>query len=65
MDKMKKLIFISVLLTSSLFSQTAEAIIEAAEDLIKGESAYGITLMTVTTPDYTRKLEMESWERNP
>ena len=58
---MKKLILITALLTTPLFSQTAEEIIEAAEDLIKGESAYGKTIMTVVTPDYTRELEMESW----
>ena len=58
---MKKIMLIAALVTSPLFSQTAEEIIEAAEDLIKGESAYGKTIMTVVTPDYTRELEMESW----
>ncbi len=58
---MKKIILITALLTTPLFSQTADEIIEAAEDLIKGETAYGKTIMTVVTPDYTRELEMESW----
>ena len=44
-----------------LEAQTAEEIIKKAEDVIKGESAYGIVEMKVETPDYTRVLKMESW----
>lgn len=45
----------------NLFSQTAEEIIDKAENLIKGSSAQGVIEMTVITPDYERTLKMESW----
>ncbi|MCF8239922.1 MAG: outer membrane lipoprotein-sorting protein [Melioribacteraceae bacterium] len=44
-----------------MFPQTAEEIINKAEDNLKGENAHGIIKMTVETPDYTRELKMESW----
>ena len=58
--------FYSIILALSAFfnqtfAQTAEEIINKAEDIIKGTSAYGDITMTVVTPDYTRSLEMESW----
>lgn len=43
------------------FSQTAEEIIQKAEDSIKGDSAHGTIEMTVVTPNYTRAMRMESW----
>ncbi len=55
--------FVLTLLTfcCPLYSQTAEEIIQKAEDSIKGKSARGIVEMTVVTPDYTRAMKMESW----
>ena len=51
-----------VLLIPILISaQTAEEIIDKAENAIKGKSAHGIIEMTVETPDYVRNLTMESW----
>lgn len=45
----------------SLSAQTANEIIDKAENLIKGKSAHGIIEMAITTPDYERTLKMESW----
>lgn len=44
-----------------IFAQTANEIIEKAEDILKGESAHGVIEMTVKTSDYERTLKMESW----
>ena len=56
------MIILTLLLLAQLaFSQKAEDIIRKSEDLIKGKSCHGIFTMTVTTPDYTRTMEMESW----
>ncbi len=47
---------------SSAFSQDASQIIQRAEDAIKGKtSSHSIMEMTITTPDYTRTMKMESW----
>jgi outer membrane lipoprotein-sorting protein len=54
-------IIITLVLTQLAFSQTAEDIIRAAEDRVKGKSCSGTFIMTVTTPDYTRTMEMDSW----
>ncbi|MFC2133461.1 outer membrane lipoprotein-sorting protein [Bacteroidota bacterium] len=42
-------------------AQSAEEIIQKAEDSIKGSTAYGEIEMTVETVDFTRQLVMESW----
>jgi outer membrane lipoprotein-sorting protein len=42
-------------------AQTAEEIIRKAEGLMKGKTSRGTFVMTVVTPDYTRKMEMDSW----
>lgn len=42
-------------------AQSAEKIIQKAEDAIKGKSAHGDVEMTVETADFTRTLSMESW----
>ncbi len=47
--------------STSLSSQSAEEIIRKSENLIKGKSCQGTFVMTVETPDYTRRMEMESW----
>lgn len=51
------LLFIS----NTAFAQTATEIVKKSEELLKGDSSRGRFMMTVTTPDYTRKMEMESW----
>lgn len=43
------------------FSQSAEEIIRKSEDLVKGKTCKGTFVMTVTTPSYTRTMEMDSW----
>jgi outer membrane lipoprotein-sorting protein len=46
----------------SIFGQDAKAIIQKAEDSIKGKiSSHSIMEMTIETPDYTRTMKMESW----
>jgi len=54
---------IIILLISANFvlSQSAEEIIKKSEDLIKGKTSHGTFNMTVVTPDFTRKLTLESW----
>ncbi len=37
------------------------ALIKKAEERIKGKTSHGIFELTVTTPDYHRKMKMESW----
>jgi outer membrane lipoprotein-sorting protein len=46
---------------TTLNAQTAEEIINKAEDLIKGNSAHGTIEMNIVTPDYERTMKMESW----
>lgn len=41
--------------------QSAEKIIERAEELLRGESSTGTFEMTVVTPEFTRSLTMDSW----
>jgi outer membrane lipoprotein-sorting protein len=62
-EMMRYWMFVLVLLVFCfpLHSQTAEEIIQKAEDSIKGDSAHGVIEMTVVTPDYTRTMKMESW----
>lgn len=43
------------------FSQTAEDIVSRSEDQLKGETSRGKFRMTITTPNYTRTMEMDSW----
>ena len=54
-------ILISFLFLQNAAAQTAEQIIRKSEDLLKGKSSLGTFTMTVVTPDYTRKMKMESW----
>ena len=54
-------VLIFALLIAPLAAQTAEEIIQNAEDAIKGSSAHGTMEMTIVTPDYTRTMKMESW----
>ncbi|MDE3057497.1 MAG: outer membrane lipoprotein-sorting protein [Bacteroidota bacterium] len=49
-------------LTANASAQDAKHIIEKAENAIKGKlSSHSIMEMTITTPDYTRTMKMESW----
>jgi len=48
-------------MTAAASGQTAEEIIRRSEDLIKGKTCRGRFVMTVTTPSYTRTMEMDSW----
>ena len=58
---MKRILVFLILISVPLFAQTANEIIDKAENLIKGKSAHGIIEMKITTPDYERTLKMESW----
>ncbi len=58
---MKQVFIFLCLVMTTLSAQTAEEILKRAEDAVKGETAYGIIRMTITTPEFTRTLEMESW----
>ncbi|MBI5645591.1 MAG: outer membrane lipoprotein-sorting protein [Ignavibacteriae bacterium] len=50
-----------LLLPLAARAQSAAEIIRKSEDAIKGSSCRGTFSMTVVTPDYTRRMEMESW----
>ncbi len=61
---MKRIILfaLSALMTGmTAFGQTAQDIVTRSEDLLKGENSRGSFRMTITTPDYTRTMEMDSW----
>lgn len=60
---MEKLMMIFTLILIPIFvqAQSADTIIQKAEDAIKGKSAHGEIEMTVETADFTRTLSMESW----
>jgi len=49
------------LFPSFLSGQTAHQIIKKSEDLLRGQTSKGSFRMTITTPDYTRTMEMDSW----
>lgn len=42
-------------------AQTAEEIVRRSEDLLKGTSSRGTFRMTITSPEYTRTMVMDSW----
>jgi len=56
------LVFTLAVAINNAYSQDAKQIIQRAEDAIKGKtSSHSIMEMTITTPDYTRTMKMESW----
>ncbi len=58
-------IMFTLLAGSTLAGQTAQDIIEQAEDLLKGETSRGTFIMTVVTPNFTRVMEMDTyWKGN-
>lgn len=38
-----------------------QKLVDAAEDMVKGETAHGTIEMTVNRPDFTRRMRMKSW----
>jgi outer membrane lipoprotein-sorting protein len=60
---MDKALFLISFLLIPIFAltQSATDIIKKAETQLKGKSSWGIYIMTITTPDYTRELKMENW----
>jgi outer membrane lipoprotein-sorting protein len=44
-----------------VYSQTAEEIIEKAENDVKGKTAHGTIEMIIATSEFTRSLKMEAW----
>ncbi|MGD0337523.1 MAG: outer membrane lipoprotein-sorting protein [Bacteroidota bacterium] len=59
--KILSTILFFIIFYSPLFPQSAQEIIRKSENLIKGKSCQGTFIMTVMTPDYSRRMEMESW----
>jgi outer membrane lipoprotein-sorting protein len=54
--------FMILFLSGVCIAQDAKEIVRKAEDAIKGKlSSHSIMEMTITTPDYTRTMKMESW----
>lgn len=65
-NKMKRslgtILLTIIVIAGNAHSQDAVQIIQKAEDAIKGRtSSHSIMEMTITTPDYTRGMKMESW----
>ena len=50
-----------LILRASSWAQTPLEIIQRAEDIVKGKTCHGTFTMIVTTPEYTRSMNMESW----
>ncbi|MFH0735477.1 MAG: outer membrane lipoprotein-sorting protein [bacterium] len=50
-----------LLFTKVIFSQTAEEIVDKAENILKGKSQHSIIEMEINTPDFERTLKMENW----
>ena len=44
-----------------LQAQSIQDIVKRSEDVLRGKSSYGTFRMSVTTPDFERTMEMESW----
>lgn len=51
----------AVLAAASLQAQDAREIVRRSETLLRGTTSHGTFVMTVSTPDYVRSMEMESW----
>ncbi len=58
---MKLKLILALLIPFVLKAQTAEEIVNKAENAIKGKTSHGLVEMTVITPYYKRTLKMESW----
>lgn len=56
-----KLLLLTSAFTSLLLSQSAREIVATSEDLLKGETSKGTFRMTISTPDYMRTMEINSW----
>jgi outer membrane lipoprotein-sorting protein len=50
-----------IVLPTAAAGDIASDIVKKSEELLKGVSSHGTFRMTITTPDYTRTMEMESW----
>lgn len=65
MQKTKSILFTLVLLSSMSFlnAQTlsAKSIIQKSNDLLLGESSFSEMTMTITRPEWTRTISMQSW----
>jgi outer membrane lipoprotein-sorting protein len=57
-------IFLTIQYNTHLFAAdlTGKEIVKRADDLMRGNSLEGRYNMTVTTPDWSRKLELDVWE---
>jgi outer membrane lipoprotein-sorting protein len=48
-------------MTTLMHAQSAEDIVRKSEELLRGTSSRGTYVMTVVTPEFTRRMEMQSW----
>lgn len=55
------LLLLIVFAYKPLVAQSAEEIIQKAENAVKGKTSHAEIEMIIKTPDYTRDLKMESW----
>lgn len=61
---MNKLILLTVLFISSLsFSQTADEIIQKAEDKLKGTTSYAEMTITTVRPKWSREMKIKTWTK--
>ena len=65
MKKTKSILFTLVLVSMVSFSNaqmlTAKSIIQKSNDLLLGESSFSEMTMTITRPEWTRTISMQSW----
>jgi outer membrane lipoprotein-sorting protein len=59
---MRRYLFLPLLfLATAMQAQTADEIIERAENLLQGKTSRGTYEMIIVTPEYTRSMKMEYW----
>jgi len=63
MLKLKLLMTLSIILSSSLWAQTAFEIVSQSDQQMRGKSGYSEITMKIIRPDWTRSMDMKSWNK--
>lgn len=62
---MKKIFFLTILITSTIFAQDATEIVKKADQLMRATSSYSEISMEIIKPDWSRKMSMKVWALEP
>lgn len=62
---MKKIFFLTILITSTIFAQDATEIVKKADQLMRASSSYSEISMEIIKPDWSRKMSMKVWALEP